>query len=323
MLKEDWKNFLMIVATLFATILSFGASKPVFQLMFIIIFLAIYCIAVSFLNKKTYIKGFFLTIACLAEGAILFLFIASNGSVSGFFTRIKNLLVAQQEDSSVISTSLEAQLEPYLNDFDAKIASIEQKIDNTNNNIEDLGDDMGTVTDSLNLITDNLENIYFNNNINDIEVNTILEQINKHYEENSSSFENLKTDLYSLQLFYKMYITDETYYYCNILKAFQEYGIDIEKLEINEYTLVVWDVQILFATYGMKKSHMANIDNESQEITFNYNNYRVNMTKYSDTFDYGNWRRNYTGYTTEEISERLDDIMMDYYRKFIINFSVE
>ncbi len=247
----------------------------------------------------------------------------SNGSLSGFITRIKNSLTAQQADSSVISASLETQLEPYLQDFDTKIAAIEQKIDSTNNNIEDLTNDMGTINGSLDLITANLENIYFNNNINDIEVNDIIGQIEKYYEKNSSSFENLKTDIYSLQLFYKMFLTEDTYYYCNIIKAFQEYGVDIDKLEINEYTLVVWDIQTLFATYGMKKSNMANFSNESQEIQFKYNDNRVNMAKYSDTFDYGNWRRNYAEYTAEEVDERLDDIIMAYYKKFIINFSVE
>ncbi len=72
-----------------------------------------------------------------------------------------------------------------------------------------------------------------------------------------------------------------------------------------------------------EKSNMANFSNESQEIQFKYNDNRVNMAKYSDTFDYGNWRRNYAEYTAEEVDERLDDIIMAYYKKFIINFSVE
>ena len=66
---------------------------------------------------------------------------------------------------------------------------------------------------------------------------------------------------------------------------------------------------------------------ESDEIIdkkeFKYNDFRVDMNRYSDTFNYDNWQRIYTECTMKQIDKWLNNIINVYYKKLIMNFSNE
>lgn len=111
------------------------------------------------------------------------------------------------------------------------------------------------------------------------EIDEISDLLHKYQNgDNKSYYTHLLTDIDELELCYKIYISDKYYKYSNIIKAFKEYGIDCEKLSINENTLVVWDIQNLYI-YCQIKEHVE----ESEEKEYLFNDYKMELI---DTCDY-------------------------------------
>ena len=318
MKKDDWKNFLMIIATLIVSIISLGTFSVFSQIIFIIIFLLICFLAFSYLNRKSNIKKIFLGLLCSVEIIILAISIfTNNGSFVNFCNRIKNFFVSSQEVSSENVIVSDIDFEPYFNDFNEKMENFEKNIKSTNENMEKLDND-------LNFIANNLESINFNKNINEVEIDKIIKEIEDTCEK-YSDFADVKNDIYSLELLYKIWISEEPYYYCNILEAFDRFGINVDKLDIDENTLFVWDIEILYARYNIKQEilRISSLDENAIGGIYEYNDNRVTMQKYSDTFDYGGWEIDYNDSTAKECDEKLNNLILSYYKKLIINFSEE
>lgn len=152
------------------------------------------------------------------------------------------------------------------------------------------------------------------------EVAEILDEVGTFLKDRED-FSNLN-DRDTVELLYKMRIAHKLYHYKNILAALEAMGIDCEALEIDEYTLVCWDTEKLFSTYNMRKELEDEWAEEVYHERFDYEQYKVRTEEYSDTFDYGNW-----GWSIEESTNEakiwVDKRMMEFYRKFKMNFSQE
>lgn len=308
--KEDCKILIPIATTLVCALLSSGLVIPAFQIAFILVFVAASYLTFSYFNKKTKRKLAFIVIAFCVEFLIMINSIADIGSVSGYFMRIKDFFVKPDsaQQNAVIS---DANLRAYYNSLNEQLAKI--------------NDDVEDIDYNINTLTNNLQEFSFNEQINDAEINKVLEKINTYDETENDFFVNLKSDPYLVEIFYKTYISRTPFNYCNIVEAFNDYGIDTEKLDIDESVLIVWDVQRLYAIYNMKKSIAGDLDSDEiiEEKRFYYNDYKVNSSNYSDTLDYGEWKKTFTKKTAKDIDEQLHNIIMDYYKKFMINFSLE
>ena len=295
--------------------LTYGNYGLFFQLIFIIIFVIICCLGFSYINDSSKQKKRLLILSCTIEAVILCFSIISQGSFNRFCKQIMDFFVKSHEKSIeyVIKDP-----ESYFNEFSSQLKSINEKIDDTNFNIENLDN-------NVNLITQNLEKIQYNENIDEIESADILQLMKDRFEEHRNQFPNLITDIYSIELFYKAFISENAYYYCNILDAFNKYGINTDKFDITENTLFIWDIEKLYMTYNMKASLANELESDEifEERFFYYNDYKVKLNRFSDTFDYGTWRRHYTNKTPKKIDEMLNKSIMVWYQKFIINFSTE
>lgn len=312
MSKDDYKYLISIISTLIVTVISSCIFQPLIQILFIFIFILICILSFSNLNHKEKRKQIFLVIGCVIECLIIAYSIATIGSISSFFEHIGNFFIHSSIDNNDFADSLEV--------FNEQVLEIKKSIEGMNGNITE-------IDESIYMLANELGNPYVNA-VDENEVSEILQQIENEYDNydgDDDFFLDLKTDPYLIELFYKMYIAYEPYCYCNIVIAFNEYGVNIEKLGISENDLLIWDIEMLYNTYNIKKS-IAN-ELESEEIInkkeFMYNDFRVNMNRISDTFDYGNWRKYYTNCTPKQIDDGLNDTIMMYYKKFIINFTTE
>lgn len=318
MKKNDQKNIIIILATLITSILSLGIFNLQFQLIFIVIFIIICCLGFSYINYKSKMKKVLLILLSSVEVIILCFSIINKGSLLGFYDHIKKFFVSPYEASSENVVALNMDFESYFNGLSSQLESIDEKMEDTKSNIEDLDN-------SVNIITYNLENVHYNVNIDEIEIAEISELIETEFGARSKAFPNMNTDIYAVELLYKAFISEKPYYYCNILEAFNRYGINTDKLHISENILFIWDIERLYMTYNMKNSIANELESDEifEERIFLYNDYKVNLNKFSDTFDYGNWRRYFEKITPKQIDEALNTSIMSLYKKFVINLSTE
>lgn len=160
------------------------------------------------------------------------------------------------------------------------------------------------------------------------EIAAILLLIQEHsdaaYDNGSLAFPDLKTDKEMVEFFYKMRLSEDTceYYYCNILKAMEGYGIDCEGFEIDEFTLAHWDTDILFMDYNMRKSLvMEQGENDEYEKDWpQFNDYKITIGEYSDSLDYKNWYIQFPDRKLSDMIKFRDDSILKYYNKFKRNF---
>ena len=325
--ESDKKNIIIILATLVTSILSLGIFNLFFQLIFLIIFVIICCLGFSYINDSSKQKKRLLILSCTIEAVILCFSIISQGSFNRFCKQIMDFFVKSHEKSIeyVIKDP-----ESYFNEFSSQLKSINEKIDDTNFNeyssqhkrinekIDDTNFNIENLDNNVNLITQNLEKIQYNENIDEIESADILQLMKDRFEEHRNQFPNLITDIYSIELFYKAFISENAYYYCNILDAFNKYGINTDKFDITENTLFIWDIEKLYMTYNMKASLANELESDEifEERFFYYNDYKVKLNRFSDTFDYGTWRRYYTNKTPKQIDELMNKSIMVWYQKF-------
>ena len=234
MKENDKKNIIIILATLVTSILSLGIFNLLFQLIFIIIFIIICILGFSYINNKSKKKRNLIILSCTIEVIILCFSISNQGSFFSFYEQIKGFFVTSNDISSEDIIALSSDFKLYFNELDNQLRSIDAKIEDTKDNIQN-------IDNSVNLITYNLDKFHFNQNIDEIESADILKLIEEH----NDKFSNLITDIYSIELFYKAYISENPYYYYNILDAFNKSGINTDKLGINENTLFIWDLEKL------------------------------------------------------------------------------
>ncbi len=163
------------------------------------------------------------------------------------------------------------------------------------------------------------------------EITAILDLIQKReaaYKEghDDEAFPDFKTDRQQTELFYKMWLTstEEPYSYYNIIKAFESLGMDCEKLEIDEYTLALWDTEYLFSIYNMRKSLENTDDESSEDMEFRFQDFKAkDMNEFSDSLDYGSWQIDYEDVTAETARENLDSEIINCYKKLYRNFNID
>lgn len=198
-----------------------------------------------------------------------------------------------------------------------------EKVSEIDENNTDIYNELTEIKEKVDKISENEDEYNFLNSKEDLEeVYEITEKIKELQDENSEYFSELKTSKQKVQLFYKMQLGTMQYHYCNVIKAFEAYGINCEEMSIDEYKLVLWDIERLYALYNMKESIQndlaENIFYEKKELL--YDDFRVNMSKHSDIFDYEGWRMSYENKTAEQVRDSLNEYIMDYYKKFSLNF---
>lgn len=203
------------------------------------------------------------------------------------------------------------------------ISIIEGQNDEIDQKIKEVNDKMADSINAFKEVSNDFSRygfLYAKENQQEIE--TILQKMIDINNENSDAFPNLKTNKHEIELFYKGKLTEEPYFYCNIIKAFEAYGINCKELSIDEYVLMLWDTQCLYIIYSMKKDLEDDLKSNTffDERSFDYNDYKINMNENSDTFDYEDWRYTYTNKTAKEISKEMSNIIINYYKKFSMNF---
>lgn len=141
-------------------------------------------------------------------------------------------------------------------------------------------------------------------------------------EKDRAAFNDLGTDRKQVELFYKIKISEGNYFYCNMIRAMEDYGIDCEGMGIDEHVLFGWDVDRLFALYDMRKGMESRLTEEelTEEWAEDYNDHRASVSGSSDVFDYGGWNRNYKDRNVRYIVNDLERTLVNYFTKFHKNF---
>lgn len=158
-------------------------------------------------------------------------------------------------------------------------------------------------------------------------LSTIKERAADTYSNGDKAFPDLLTDEKMVEFFYKMRLSESTweYYYCNIIKAMEGYGIDCEGFGINEFTLAEWDADVLFMDYKMRRSLAFEQpqEGEYEKDWPQFNDYKVltSDSDYSDDLDYGNWYLEFSAHTKIcDMVEDRDNSIWKYYDKWQRNF---
>lgn len=152
----------------------------------------------------------------------------------------------------------------------------------------------------------------------------IRESLEEDAEKDNPSFADIKANVHSLELFYKMRLSLQICQYSSFIKALESVGVDCEAMAVDEYMLMLWDVEYFFSLYNMRQSLLDDVSQGvvyEEEKLFYYQEFRVSeQNEYSDVFDYGTWRYQYQPQSAEKISNALDKYFIDYYRKLNMNF---
>lgn len=156
------------------------------------------------------------------------------------------------------------------------------------------------------------------------EVQAVLDKMEQDKEVIEQSFPGITTDSGTVMLFYKMRLYERIWHYSSIVKAFQIYGIDCQALGIDEYTLLIWDIENLYNIYSMKKELEKDLKDDTfyAEKKLYFDDHKMeNMNEYSDLSDYREWNFSYENKTARELERILADHIMNYYKRFVLNFS--
>ncbi len=293
MKREDWSIVIPVIATLVSAILSEVISNIIIKMIFIICIVADSIIFLSYQNNKSKWKKNLIIILSGINFLILFIVPVINSSPMIYITHLMEYF-----------------------ESDSKKTEIEESTININS-------DLTEIKDRVNEISDNVEAYSFLKSKDDPEeVIEITEKIEEVINDYSEYFPDLETSKQKVQLLYKIKLGTDEYYYCNIIRAFEAYGIDCEEMEIDEYKLLLWDIERLYAIYNMKKSIQGDLAEGVfyEEKEFLYDDFRMNMSKHSDIFDYEGWRLTYVDKTAEEVNDYLDVYITNYYKKFSLNF---
>lgn len=306
MKKEDMGIGLSILATLLSVVISEAMPNLFLKLLFIITFSLEVILLLNFLNSKNNDsentrssntkKKIILYILGIVIVIMLILPCISTGSLDNYFISIKEFLHIENEEKNK-----------------QVMYNISEEISEINDNI-------------LKLHQNFSEYQFFKSKEDQQQIDLILDDIltlNEEKEGETPIFSDLKDNKHSLELFYKMKLSNKSYYYYNIIKAFEAYGIDCEKFSINEYVLALWDVESLYALYNMRKSLENDLANNTfyEENCLSYDEFKMNMSEYSDTFSYDDWYLPYRNKTVSEIMESLDSVIISFYKKFYMNFN--
>lgn len=138
-----------------------------------------------------------------------------------------------------------------------------------------------------------------------------------------TNFPDIKTKRADLELFYKTQLYDRIYHYSSYIRAFEDFGIDCAQLGVDRHTLMLWDIEDLYILYSMKKELEPDLKDNKwyEEKGLNFNSNKASMNRHSDLLDYGGWCFNYENRYAEDLEKLFHDYVMNYYKKFHMNFA--
>lgn len=248
--------------------------------------------------------------------SIIFLWsVISAGSLAAYGARVQTFFQPEILDGAV---------EEVYQEVNSETVYIEQEISASVTMV-------GQILDELEHSTGDLkEYLFLSSRYDPKEVEKIAtvirDELEKDAKDEDPSFKEIKTNEHIVELFYKMKICRQLCQYINCIKALESVGIDCKAMSIDEYTLMRWDTEILFAIYSMRLERLNDVAqgvvyDEIQK--FYYRDYKIKLDQYSDSFDYGNWHKLFDPDSAENIVSYLDDQIMEFYQKFYMNFQKE
>jgi len=333
-MREKKKNILYILSILsafFAVVLSEAMPNLTLKILFVICLSAGAICLLSYLNDREPRKKW----AAVALAAVTVILLAipllRGGSLSDYFVIIGNYVMGKEEAASLSDASVEKicdKLEETTDAVTGRIGDMEQGISDLRSEIMEyqaLEQQIAEMAAEASLLsTEQKELTFLSQWTNQNEVNDIVEKIKEEQEKEDGTltFPDLLSDRHDVELFYKMLISNHTFYYCNIIQAFRIYGIDCDEMHIDEYTLMAWDSETLFALLSMRdKMELPTGEEETKEDWhLQFNDYKIEMEEYSDICEYGGWRMSYENQTASEVMESLNRRINSYYKKLHINF---
>ena len=327
--KEEMWMTVSITGVVLSVILAWGMPYPWLRLIFIAcaVLTAISSYIVRKSGSREYLPGMVISIAGM--GCILAASIVIVGSPAAYFNSVA-LLLRNGQPQGVEEEDMPEEESLFYDAVDSVLAENnvrQQRLDQVSVWLYDMNSNIET------LLEYQEEEQFWKAKSDPAEIEKIFRIIDQQYQKTEASFTELKTDERSVELFYKIVLADKPYAYCNIISAMEAYGIDCEKFSIDERRLVVWDTEKLFACYSMLDSLGMDI---AQDITyegnaemdgkpvrqFMYNQYRImDRNQYSDTLNYNNWNWYTSDLSAQKIGSKIDNRIMAYYKKFLLNFS--
>ena len=282
------RTVISVLILTIATVLSSGIPNPVFRLLFIF-FCAAGIFSFLFFPDQSGIKKIVL-LCTFGTAAVALLLLSTIGAKIKFKEYMANIGRFLGSDSLY----------------------------------EEIETDLAAASDGLASLSQNMSLYRFWEEQKDPEeVQKILENIQKHKDEwDHNPFPDIETNRDQVELMYKMWFCGNPYHYYNILSALESLGIDCEKFDIDEYQLALWDTEMLFMYFNMRKSLETELADDPFHESWNgsFNDFKIRMDNYSDFFDYQGWLQPYKYVKTSDIMESLDDIIELFYEKFYINF---
>lgn len=323
MKKDDLLNMLPILVGLLGTIVSDLIADRVFRVLFVLAVMT--GIAAFFVydgrdeKKKKGVSGMCGGVAVV----ILFLSLWGNGiTADDFVGHLLQFIGARAEESTAAEDCFQQAA-----DANRVIESMLASAGQDSGYLQRLGE-IGTEVSQLSETVQKEQ--WWESREDQKEIDQILSVIEKGVaktqNDNSDKllYPDPRLDIRSAQLFYKLWISKEAgaVGYYNMVKAMEGYGIDCERLEIDEYTLICWDVDRLFATYNMRKRALQELEADTlyEERYFYYRKDKAATEEYQDHFDYRDWRRYFTDRKGGEIFAFFDGDIYGYYDRFYANF---
>ncbi len=310
MKKEDYRDIFSVMAGLLTAVLSVNVQNAFMKITFIICYVVGYILFLKYLKDRVKWKKYIFVVLFAADGAILAISFVNVGSLKNYIIKLGEFFESEQEKEERADGGGSEEIAGWALETNQRIAAMNENLTAVNENISQLSDDVEAYQ-------------FIRSKEDQTEIDKIVQVIKDKHEETAGSFPDLKTDRREVELFYKMRLSEEAYYYCNIIKALEAYGIDCGQMSVNEYDLMLWDTEKLYARYNMKESIQQDLNKDVfyEEKYFSYNDFKINMSEHSDILNYEDWRYEIENKTAEEASQSLDRKIMNYYIKFHMNFS--
>lgn len=314
--SQNTKVIFSVLSVLFVVlvgILSSAISNPVLKVLFLICgsSVVILCFCGDLMQSER-MRRFFLGITGAVFVIILLWSVVSAGSLSAYGKKLQFFFQEDADDSAAAEIYQEVS---------GETAEMEREISNVDETISGFLHDLQHFSKGLE------EQQFFSSRYDPKEVERIASvirtKLGEDEEDSSPSFQDVRTNSQTVELFYKMRIVEEQCQYINCIKALESVGVNCKDMSIDEYTLMVWDTESLFAIYSMRQSVLEDalqgvIYEENKHLY--YKDFKIKLDEYSDTFDYKNWYKDPQSDSSEYIVEWLDGKIMNFYQKFHMNF---
>jgi len=320
-----------VLVTLLSTVISDAMPNYLLRLLFIALLTSGCILFLNYMDNRQTWKLILLSGMGVTACILLAVPVIQDKTAAGYFSRVRDFFTEKEEPPS----PSELYAEDICNRIEASGLAVTAKITETEESLQALYDkaqasekaeqELESIAWGISALSESYGNHNFFYDLEDSEeVYEILGDIESNNVDDDGEwlFPSLTEERYEVELFYKMKLSSLPYAYCNIIKAFGEYGIDCETMDIDEYDLALWDTEMLFSIYNMKKVVEPYIfENSSQtEWHLKFNDNKMQTDGHKDNLDYKDWSFNYTDKPVGEMDGVLDNWINAYYKKFHINF---